>query len=283
MINDMNWRMHLTLVALMLGTAACAAMQPINPNGPRKNEPPYPIPLTENPQRKEAAMTAWAQLAQKAGANRASPVLHPVTETIQSLPNNLDAPLFLPKVGAGSEMNEEETRESLRRFLKQWQKLLGADPVQLSLAQQTKDADGTHLAIYEQRPFSYPLHGAYGRIEIRFSGDGRIRSLSSSAIPDADKIQTAVNALAPRIKSEGVTTHLSGRAVSYTDAGGVAHSYVLGSPDKINLQQVVVYPLLSPAKPGTLEFHLAWEVNLTDAPLKTIYYDALLDQVIAAS
>jgi hypothetical protein len=228
-------------------------------------------------------MTAWAQLAQKAAANRASPVLHPVTETIQSLPNNLDAPLFLPKVGAGSEMNDEETRESLRRFLNQWQKLLGAVPAQLSLAQQTRDADGTNVAVYEQRPFSYPLRGAYGRIEIRFSNDRRIRGLSSTAIPDADKIQTALNALAPRLKSEDVATHLSGRAVSYTDSGGVAHSYVPGSPDKINVQQVVVYPLLSPTKPGTLEFHLAWEVNLTDAPVKTIYYDALVDQVIATS
>src|ERR1700730_3523151 len=282
-LREMPRQIHLPLVAVLLGTAACAAVQPVNPNGPRRNEPAYPVLLTDNQQRKEGAAAGWAQLAQARGAVSPPAIaLQPVTATIRNLPDNLSTPLILPHVGTGTEMNEEEARESLRRFLNQWQKLLGANPAQLSLAQQTKDADGTNLAVYEQRPFSYPLRGAYGRIEIRFANDRRIMSLSSTAIPDADKIQTALSAAAPRLKVQDVTTHLAGRKVAYTDSAGIQRSYVIGPESKMNIQQVVVYPLSS-NKPGTLEFHLAWEINLTDAPIKTIYYDALQDEVLTAS
>ena len=276
-------RIHLPLVALLLGAAACATTPPVNPGGPRRGEPAYPVLLTDNQQRKEAATAAWAQLAQQQGESNSAPVLQPVTQTIRNLPENLNTPLYLPRVGTGPEMNEEETRESLRRFLNTWQKLLGANPAQLSLAQQTKDATGANLVVYEQRPFTYPLRGAYGRIEIRFAGDRRISSLSSTAIPDADKIQTALNASVPRLKSEEIATHLGGRAITYTDSGGRQQSYVIGPGTTIEVQQVVIYPIVSSTKTGTLEFHLVWEINLTAGPVKTIYYDALEDQVIAAS
>ena len=157
-------RIHLTLMALLLGTAACATFQPVNPNGPRRNAPAYPVLLTENQQRRDDAATALAQLTQQRGAGiSAAIVLQPVTATVRRLPDNLTA-VYLPHVGTGPDMNEEETRESLRRFLNQSQKLLGANPAQLSLAQQTREADGTNLAVYEQRPFSYSLRGGYGGI-----------------------------------------------------------------------------------------------------------------------
>jgi len=276
-------RSHLTLVALVLGTAACAAVPPINPNGPRRNEAAYPVLLTENQQRRDDAATALAQLTQQRGAASSPAIaLQPVTATVRNLPDNL-SPFYLPQVGTGPDMNEEETRESLRRFLNQSQKLLGANPAQLSLAQQTKEANGTNLAVYEQRPFSYALRGGYGRIEIRFANDRRITGLSSTAIPEADKIQTALSASIPRLKSEDVTTHLNGRKVDYTDSAGIQRTYIIGSVGQINFQQVVVYPLLSSGKSGSLEIHLAWEVNLTGAPVKTIYYDSLQDEVLAAS
>jgi hypothetical protein len=180
-------------------------------------------------------------------------------------------------------MTEEETREALRRFLTGWQRLLGADPTQLSLAQQTRNADGTNSAVYEQRAFNYPLSGAYGRIEIGFADDRRIVRLSSTAIPEAARIQTTLSLSAPRLKAEDVPTHLAGRKVSYTDSAGIERTYLIGSASTINVLQVVTYPVVSAANTSTLEFHLAWEVNLTEAPLKTIYYDALTDEVLATS
>lgn len=279
----MHRLIQLTLIAIVLGAAACATTPPVNPGGPRRSQPAYPVLLMDNQQRQEAATAAWAQLAQQQGRSNSQAALQPVTETIRNLPENLSTPLYLPRVGTGTEMNEEETRESLRRFLNTWQKLLGANPAQLSLAQQTKDATGANLAVYEQRPFSYQLRGAYGRIEIRFTNDRRIINLSSTAIPDADKIQTALSASVPRLKSEEIATHLSGRAVAYTDSGGMEQSYVIGPGAAIEVRQVVIYPILSSTIPGALEFHLAWEISLTAGPVKTIYYDALQDQVIAAS
>jgi len=279
----MSTRIYLTLVTLLLGTA-CATVQPVNPNGPRRNEPPYPVLMTDNQQRRADATTALAQLTQARGeASKPATALQPITATVSSLPDSLSTPLYLPRVGTGSEMNEEERRESLRRFINQWQKLLGANPAQLSLAQESKDTDGTNLAAYEQRAFSYPLRGGFGRVEIRFTNDRRILSLTSTAIPDADKIQIGLSTSAPRLKSEDVATHLAGRKISYRDSAGVERNYVIGSSGQINFQQVVVYPMLSATKAGTLEFHLAWEVSLISAPVKTIYYDALLDEVLAVS
>jgi hypothetical protein len=276
-------QLYLTLLALLLVTAACAAVPPVNPNGPGRNAPVYPVLLPENQQRRDEAITSLAQLTKQSAAETSPATsLQPVTATIRSLPADAK-PLQLPHIGTGKEMNEDETREALRRFLNLWQKLLGAKPAQLSLAQQTREADGINLAVYEQRPFSYLLRGPYGRIEIRFTNDGRITSLSSTAIPDADKIQTSLAATAPRLKPEVVAEKLAGRKVDYTDTSGIKRSFIIGAVGQIDLQQVVIYPVPSATKTDTLEFHFAWEVTLTNAPVKTIYYDSLQDQVLAAS
>src|SRR5882762_6718182 len=60
--------------------------------------------------------------------------------TILGLPAQTSSSLFLPKVGAGAIMNEEETRESLRRFIRDWQELIGSDPAKLSLIERTEKA-----------------------------------------------------------------------------------------------------------------------------------------------
>ena len=43
--------------------------------------------------------------------------LQPVTATIRRLPGDSGGTIYLPKVGSNAEMNEEETREALRRFI----------------------------------------------------------------------------------------------------------------------------------------------------------------------
>lgn len=280
----MHGRIYLTILIVMLGTLACSATPPVNPNGPTRNQPLYPVLLTDNQQRRNDAAGALAQLTQEPeAAKTAGALLQPVTATVRSLPDSLRVPVYLPRVGTGAEMNEEETRESLRRFLNQWQKLLGATSAQLSLAQQAANSDGTSVAVFEQRAFPYPLRGGFGKIEVRFANDRRLLSLTSTAIPDADKVQTALSATAPRLKSEDVPTHLSGRKIDYRDASGAQHSFIISSVDQIINQQVVIYPLLSVTGTGTMEFHLAWEVTLNNAPIQTIYYDAFQDVVIATA
>ena len=130
---------------------------------PRTTEPIYPVLLTEDTKRREASLILFKQLRQQHGLPERTEVhLQPVTATIQSLAANVGLLLYLPKVGTGPAMNEEETRESLRRFINEWRRLIGADPSQLSLVEQLDQPDGTKLANYEQRPFRYPLRGDYG-------------------------------------------------------------------------------------------------------------------------
>jgi hypothetical protein len=283
MANDSyNGRM-LLLPALSLFFTACAAIAPINPNGPRRNEPPYPVLLNADPQRAAAAATAWANLLhEKPERSKSSIALQPVTGTIRNLPDNPTSFLYLPKVGTGTAMNEEETAESLRRFLNETQQLTGADPAQLSLVQQQASADGTRTAIYEQRVFSYPLAEGYGKVEIHFTADRRVLNLTSTAIPNADKIQTALNLIKPSLKWEEVAKQLGGQTFSYSDKAGSKLTYTIGQGNQINVEQLVVYPLPSPNS-DALEFHVAWQVNLTNAPVGTIYVDAVKNEVIATA
>jgi len=268
-------------VILVSFTAGCAAMQPVSPGAPARNQPAYPILLTEAETRIDAANAVWLQInAQQGVAGKSQLPLQPITSTIQGLPPNFTGALYLPKVGTNAQMSEEETRESLRRFLNEWKALLGVDPAQLTLVSDSAGTDGTHTATYEQRPFTFPLRGNYGKVEVRFAPDRRILSLTSSAIPDAAKIQTALGAAAAQIRGLDVNKKLTGHAVSYVDATG-NHTFAIESPIQATPQQLVVYPRQSPKAPDTLEIHLVWEVALTNAPVDLIYFDMLQDQAFA--
>ena len=186
-------KVRLTILLLLsaLALSSCAALQPLSATGPRGNEPAYPILLLEDSHRREAMIVALNRLSQRSGNSSAievQPQLQPITATILSLPPRASGNFFLPKVGGSAVMNEEETRESLRRFINQSQELIGADPSDLSLVERIDQPDGTKLANYEQRPFRYPIRGSYGKLQIRFLSDRRIVDLTSTCIPDADRI-----------------------------------------------------------------------------------------------
>ncbi len=269
------------LITLTAGLWGCAAVQPVNTGSPSLNAPAYPVLLPAKAQRAEAASAAWAQLLNQQGvAAGPSLVSHPITATIARLPDNLSGSLHLPKVGTSKQMNDEEAREALRRFLTEWKTLIGAEPAQLSLVSENSANDGTRTAHYEQRPFSYPLSGDYGKVEVRFGPDGRVLSLSSSAIPESERIQTALKTTVPKITADQIPAKLVGRALAYADATG-AHSFSLSSASQVNVKQLVIYPRIATGLEPALELHLAWEISLTGAPARLIYLDALQDQVLA--
>lgn len=271
------------LVALALSAAGCAAVQPVSSGGPLRNLPAYPVLLAEKTQRTEAAAAAWAQLTNQQGiSGKPKVALQPVTATIQTLPDNLSGSLYLPKVGLSGQMNDEETRESLRRFLNEWKTLIGAEPAQLSLVSESTGTDGSKTAFYEQRPFSYSLRGDYGKVEVRFTTDRRVLNISSTAIPDSERLQTALKAAVPALKSEEIPATLVGRTFNYRDSSG-QHTYTITAANQVTVQQLVIYPRLVAGLAATLEFQLAWEISLTNAPVKVIYLDALLDEVTAVS
>jgi len=179
-------------------------------------------------------------------------------------------------------MTEEETRESLRRFIAQWQELIGSDPAKLSLMERTDQPDGSKLASYEQRPFRYPIRGNYGKLQINFTSDRRVLNLTRTCIPDADRIQTALSALTIRLKAEDAVAQLREKGLAYLDAKGTSLNFTLPASAVITPQGLTIYVLPAKDRAEALEFHLAWELELGNAPVKYAHVDAVNGAIIAA-
>jgi hypothetical protein len=272
----------MTMVLLVSAAlTGCAVMQPPNAAGPSGTGPLYPILLTEDSERQEATAVALMRLA-SGNASVSSARLQPITGTVLSLPERPSTPLYLAKLGAGAVMTEEETRESLRRFIVQWQDLIGSDPTKLSLIERTDQPDGSKVAIYEQRPFRYPLRGGYGKLQIKFGPDRRIIDVNSSCIPDAERIQTMLSALTLKLKAEDAVAQLRAKPLSYKDANGNTQNLTVSAASEIAAQGLTTYVKPAPDRTDTLEFHLAWELTITNAPVKFVYLDAVTGDVVGA-
>ena len=276
------------IVIVALATAvmagACAAFKPADANGPASNAPLYPLSLSDVGPRLEEASVAWYQLSQRYGlTGRTEANLHPYTATLESLPSNLPAPIHLPKVGSQTKPTEEDTRESLRRFIVEWQRLIGADPNALSLVERTDEASGVKVARYEQRPFRYPLRGGFGTLVIRFRGDGQLVGLSSNCIPNADRIQATLNGLTPKVTAEQAIEHVRTKPLTLVDANPQQSTVSLPATATVNTDQLVVYIQPSKDPASGLEIRLAWEVEVANGPIKRVYLDAISDDIIATS
>ena len=270
-------------IALALLSGACAAFRPTDANGPRTDVRLYPVALVDPGARLEEASLAWYQISQQYGIQRRTELnLDPYTATLQSLPSDLATSIQLPKVGTEAEQTEEQTRESLRRFIAEWQRLIGARPEDLSLVQRADESATSKLARYEQRPFRYPLRGGYGNLTIRFRNDGRLLSLSSNCLPNADRLQSALNAVNPEVTAADAVAKMKAQPITIAGQTG-PQTITLPDSAVLDPRQLVVYALPSPGQNSGLELHLAWEINVTNGPIKTIYVDAVSSQVIAAT
>jgi hypothetical protein len=268
------------LASVALFTGACSALQPPDANGPRSNLPAYPVLLPEEATRQEASLLAWHQLVQRYGlSEKTAPDLQPFTATLHGLPANLNGSVFLPKVGAGPNFTEEELREALRRFIVDWRVLIGADPAQLSLVERTDEKNGDKLARYEQRPFRYPLRGGFGNLVIRFANNLRVLDLSSNCLPNAERLQTSLASITPKVTAEDALNHLKSGSITLTDATGKQQTFTLPANTSVTVRQLVVYALAN--QNNALELHLAWEIDIPNGSFKTVYLDAVDDQVIA--
>ncbi|HEX2271225.1 MAG TPA: hypothetical protein VHH35_16890 [Pyrinomonadaceae bacterium] len=269
------------VLALVLAGGACAAFRATDPAGPRSEVRLYPVGLADPSARLEEASLAWYQLSQQHGlSDRTQVNLDPHTATLQSLPANLTTPIYLPKVGE-TEPTEEQTRESLRRFIVEWRRLIGANPEELSLVERVDEPSGIKLARYEQRPFRYPLRGGYGNLSIRFRADRQLVALSSNCLPNAERLQATLAQVSPQVTGEDAVNALKAQPIAITNMGG-QQTITLPPNAVLEPRQLVVYALPPPGQTGGLELHLAWEINVTNGPIKTVYFDAVSSQVIAA-
>lgn len=258
---------------MALAASGCSAFQPIDANGPRANTPSYPVALSDLGTRLEETSLAWYQLSQRYGIpGRTEANLHPYTATLASLPANLAAPIYLPKVGSRTNPTEDDTRESLRRFLVEWKQLIGAEPNELSLVERTDEPSGDKVARYEQRPFRYPLRGAFGSLVIRFRANGQLTGLSSTCIPHADQLQATLAGLTLKVTAEQAVNRIK-----------TQQSFSLPANAVVTVRELVVYAAASKDPPSGLEIRLAWEIDVTNGPIKKVYLDAISDEIIATS
>jgi len=280
-----------TLSIAFIG-GSCAPIQPTNPAGPRGNEPVYPVLLVEDNLRREAAEAAIKRLNQSVARNgNSTPIeatLRPITATIESLQPSPQGSLYLPKIGSAAVMNEEETRESLRRFIRDWRDLIGSEPARLSLVEHTIQRDGTSVANYEQRPFRFPIRGDYGKLQIRSASDRRVLSLSSTCIPDADKLRGALRALGAtgginaRLTADDAIKKLREKDIPFANPPAASSPFNLPASAQLTPRELVTHIQPSKSRGNALEFHLAWEIEIGNAPVKLIYLDSLTGDIIAA-
>lgn len=273
----------LACFALLL-VSACAAFQPTDANGPASNLPQYPVALPDVGNRLEEASTAWYQLSQRYGLpGKTEANLQPYTATIESLPTSLPAPIYLPKVGSQTNPTEEDIRESLRRFIAEWQRLIGSDPNQLSLVERIDEPSGVKIARYEQRPFRYPLRGGFGHLEIRFRSNGQLVGFTSNCIPNADRLQSTLSGLPPKVTGEQAVNHIKTQSITTTNTTGQQQTVSLPANAVVEARQLVIYAQPSKVPPSGLEIRLAWELDVTNGPVSKVYLDAISDEIIATS
>ena len=270
--------------------AACAAAtRPASPDRPRASDAPKFVTVSTTEERRTAALAAWRTIVgEQSAAASPAPELRPVTATISALPAGLDAPPRMPLVVISDEktQTEEETRESLRRFIQTAASLLGVDPKELSLVEVTDATgaqNGARTARYRQNAFPYPLRNGYGEVSITFTQDLRVLALSSTAVPDAEKLRRSLASVASGLPAFDANA-LVNRTVTYTDRGGARQTRTLGLADALNARQLVVYPIHRDVDPSTLELHVAWEAAAGgEASTLYVYVDAVTGEVLGAA
>lgn len=275
-------------LALLLGACA-AATPPAGAGRPRGGpEAPYPVVLAASDERRSKALAGWAAVLGDAAAASPTPELQPVTATPVALPAGLTAAPRLPRViiDDAAEQSEEETRESLRRFIASAPALVGSELRDLSLVEvvDAPGGGGVKLARYQQRPFLYPLRNGYGRVEITFTPDLRVTGLSSTAIPEGERLRPLLRSIARPLTAEQAAASLANRAVTYAGADGTRQTRAVGAVNDITPRELVVFPVRREGESPALELHFAWELEVGGAgPPLLVYVDAVNGAQLAAT
>jgi hypothetical protein len=163
--------------------------------------------------------------------------------------------------------------------------LLGIDLKQLSLVG-IKDAPGgagARRAVYRQNPFAYPLRNGYGVVEVSFTPDLRVVGLSSTAVPDAERLGRTLAQVPKTLTAEQAAAALANRPVTFNDRAGAQQTRTVTQVDATAARQLIVFPLRRDADPASLELHVAWEVAVggTDSTLFA-YVDVATGDVLGA-
>ena len=105
--------------------------------------------------------------------------------------------------------------------------------------------------------------------------------MTSTCIPDADRIQTTLNGITVKLKPEDASNQVLNNPIGYTDTAGALQTFKVAAVDQVKPRELVTYVRASKTKPDALEFHIAWAVELVSAPVKRAYVDAVNGEIIA--
>ena len=294
------------VVALAPLLCACAAMTKPAAGAPGAASGPKFATLEATDERRKAALASWKEItgqpltttattAAAAATAVPTPELLPVTATVKSLPANLPTPVRMPLVTLdksarkkGSDKaaanTDEQTRESLRRFVASAAPLVGVDLSELSLVEIVDAPGGTRTAHYVQNSFPYPLRNGYGDVFVTFTPDLHVTAISSTAIPDAEALRRTLAQVTQTVAADKAAASLSNSTITYTDSAGNKQTHTITQADSLTSRALVLYPVRRDGDPQTLELHIAWEVAAGSAasPL-FVYVDAATGQQIGAS
>jgi len=104
--------------------------------------------------------------------------------------------------------------------------------------------------------------------------------MSSTCIPDADHMQAALAAVSVKLKAEDAIKQLHDNDITYRDASGNKTSFRVTSTNEGHATELVIYILPSKTRPDALDFHVAWEIQLKNAPIKTAYVDGVNGEIL---
>jgi hypothetical protein len=275
------------IVAQAILLCACAAMtRPAGAGTPTANDAPKFAALSASDERHKAALASWKTIVGEQAAAAPTPELQPVTATLKSLPANLQTPPRMPLVHINdkSANTDEETRESLRRFLASASPLVGVDLSELSLVEIVDAPGGAKTARYVQNSFPYPLRNGYGDVEVTFTPDLRVVKLTSTAVPDAERLRRDLATLTQTLTRDKAAASLANRAVIFNDSNGNPQTRTVTQTDAVTARALVVFPVRRAGNQATLELHLAWEVAVggPEAPLLA-YVDAVTGEQLGAT
>jgi len=294
------------IAALAPLLCACAAMtKPAGAGAPGASQGPKFAALEASDERRKAALASWKEItgqpllttaATTAATTIPTPDLLPVTSTVESLPANLQTQPRMPLVtindrGAkktngdkAAPNTDEQTRESLRRFMTSAEPLVGVGLSELSLVEIVDSPGGARTAHYVQNSFPYPLRNGYGEVEVTFTPDLRVTALSSTAIPDAESLRRSLAAVTQTVAADKAAASLANSTVTYTDSAGNRQTRAITQSDALTSRALVLFPVRREGNPQTLELHIAWEVAVGGpaSPL-FVYVDAATGQQIGTS
>ena len=86
-----------------------------------------------------------------------------------------------------------------------------------------------------------------------------------------------------RITAAEAIDRIRKQAVTTPAVNEPPQTFTLPANATYTAHDLVVYAQPAPDQSNGLQLRLAWEIQVTDGPVKTVYYDAIADQVIATA